>query len=369
MDGITRAKLQEEIGVREIVEDVDALRLLLGFDCVKVLTPKVETRLRSAALANIPLKLIGDINTTCHVELSFPNGYPYQPLDATVLVTSSSHEQEPGATVDCHLTTLLQNYCAEPVLPVTNNGINDVDDDGEDNDSDEGSDDEENDDNAGLTRRALYPRAATAVQYLRTLLPVPSPQGQGQGNGEGKQEPPCTAEIVGNTMADASSTLTAVPAAEEGIVAGADSFPSSSSGSVFNYTCMMCGTTLFDSTQLEPHLPTQKDISRRGKAQPCASVFLTDAPSFVDSDKLVENSGRLGCPKCQGKVGQWCWTGSQCSCGVWVTPAFQFTLSKLDMKPASGGVAGGVSGLMSVLQVDRWEGERIADGNTGTNNS
>ena len=56
MDGVSIAKMQEAMGVREIVEDVDLLRMMLGFDNVVVLTPKVEVRLRSAEKAQIPLK-------------------------------------------------------------------------------------------------------------------------------------------------------------------------------------------------------------------------------------------------------------------------------------------------------------------------
>ena len=63
MDGISIAKKQELIGVREVVEDIDSLRMMLGFDYVKMLTPKVEVRLRSAAKAHIPLKLSCMIST------------------------------------------------------------------------------------------------------------------------------------------------------------------------------------------------------------------------------------------------------------------------------------------------------------------
>ena len=47
MDGRARADLQEENGVRDMVEILNAIRMHLGFDAVKVLTPKAEIRLRS----------------------------------------------------------------------------------------------------------------------------------------------------------------------------------------------------------------------------------------------------------------------------------------------------------------------------------
>jgi dual specificity phosphatase 12 len=45
---------------------------------------------------------------------------------------------------------------------------------------------------------------------------------------------------------------------------------------------------------------------------------------------LSDTEGKLACPKCSCKVGQWNWSGAQCSCGSWVTPAIQVPLSRVD---------------------------------------
>eukprot|EP00892_Ulva_mutabilis_P004666 jgi/Ulvmu1/2571/UM014_0022.1 len=47
-------------------------------------------------------------------------------------------------------------------------------------------------------------------------------------------------------------------------------------------------------------------------------------------------AGKLYCPSCQAKLGQWCWHGMQAPNGVWVTPAFALGRSKLDeLTPAT----------------------------------
>ena len=36
------------------------------------------------------------------------------------------------------------------------------------------------------------------------------------------------------------------------------------------------------------------------------------------------------CPKCKNELGNYHWSGNQCSCGEWITPAFQIANSKID---------------------------------------
>lgn len=50
------------------------------------------------------------------------------------------------------------------------------------------------------------------------------------------------------------------------------------------------------------------------------------------NDQLNTTGGKINCIKCNSKIGQWSWTGLQCSCGAWVVPAFQITKTKVDLK-------------------------------------
>merc|ERR1712070_1273578 len=43
--------------------------------------------------------------------------------------------------------------------------------------------------------------------------------------------------------------------------------------------------------------------------------------------------GKLCCPQCNSRFGNFNWAGQQCSCGCWVTPAFQINLSRIDCMP------------------------------------
>lgn len=62
----------------------------------------------------------------------------------------------------------------------------------------------------------------------------------------------------------------------------------------------------------------------------CTSVFLHSLPDWAANSE--GNSGRFACPKCEAKIGNYVWSGASCSCGVWVTPSFQFQLARVDRK-------------------------------------
>lgn len=114
------------------------------------------------------------------------------------------------------------------------------------------------------------------------------------------------------------------------------------------YTCKRCGTELFDRDAVthEGVVGSKSDgvgvseakeswgkISNQGGGSvggQCTSVFLTEQPAWAEA--LDGNSGRLDCPKCNARVGSFSWSGAPCSCGKWVTPAFQFQLARIDPK-------------------------------------
>lgn len=89
------------------------------------------------------------------------------------------------------------------------------------------------------------------------------------------------------------------------------------------YACRTCRTCLLDNSQLNDH--------SRNETNKCTSYFLEDPPHFL-TIKSDEETGKLNCPKCGSRIGNWSWIGNTCSCGKWITPAFQFTKSKLDIK-------------------------------------
>jgi len=60
----------------------------------------------------------------------------------------------------------------------------------------------------------------------------------------------------------------------------------------------------------------------------CTSYYL-EPMEWMSSLNQIE--GKLNCPKCSCRLGSWNWSGLQCSCGEWVTPAFGLTKSKVDL--------------------------------------
>lgn len=94
MNGAERVVLQEQSGVRPIVQDIDELSIHLGFDNVRIVTPKVEVRLRSGAWGQIPMQIECWIPLTeLRVSISFTKGYPKEHLVVYVL---SRMDKSPG---------------------------------------------------------------------------------------------------------------------------------------------------------------------------------------------------------------------------------------------------------------------------------
>ena len=78
--------------------------------------------------------------------------------------------------------------------------------------------------------------------------------------------------------------------------------------------------------------PRKREQSKLGTPLGCTSHFLM-SDAAVESRLVLENDAHEGdiiCPKCSARIGSFNWSGSQCSCGAWVTPAVQITKSKVD---------------------------------------
>ena len=67
-------------------------------------------------------------------------------------------------------------------------------------------------------------------------------------------------------------------------------------------------------------------------AASCTLLFLSEPLAWMSS--LDDVKGSLKCPgsRCDVQLGSWSWSGSQCSCGTWVTPSINLVASKLDRK-------------------------------------
>ncbi|KAG2187440.1 hypothetical protein INT44_005128 [Umbelopsis vinacea] len=61
----------------------------------------------------------------------------------------------------------------------------------------------------------------------------------------------------------------------------------------------------------------------------CSSYFI-EPMEWINGLDQWNIEGRLDCPRCHTKLGSYCWSGAQCSCGRWVTPAFTLHRKQVD---------------------------------------
>ena len=101
------------------------------------------------------------------------------------------------------------------------------------------------------------------------------------------------------------------------------------------YRCQKCRVRLFSSDVLEAHEPGggEQAFSRRQRSGGNGGGGGAEGALFLQSDaaealSMVE--GKLACPKCATRLGSFNWSGAQCSCGAWVTPAVQVVRSRVD---------------------------------------
>ncbi|AIN96040.1 hypothetical protein LPMP_091250 [Leishmania panamensis] len=130
----------------------------------------------------------------------------------------------------------------------------------------------------------------------------------------------------------------------------------------YYYACRHCRVHLFDAAEVLPHDPREGarktfKFRRGGPSQGdgelsgepsgafstaglCTSLFLDpDQTPWVTEDMreaskrgAVVKPDTIYCrnPLCRAKLGTQSWTGSQCSCGAWITPAFRIHARVVD---------------------------------------
>ena len=104
--------------------------------------------------------------------------------------------------------------------------------------------------------------------------------------------------------------------------------------------CRKCRSVLAVSSQIMRHDPpgTIGKVSRKKwqhtSSMQCSSVYV-EPLKWMDEVEKGGNEGKLSCYKCKTRVGHFSWSGIQCSCSRWITPAFQIHKSKVDFVKAA----------------------------------
>ncbi|XP_068950740.1 dual specificity protein phosphatase 12 isoform X2 [Petaurus breviceps papuanus] len=106
------------------------------------------------------------------------------------------------------------------------------------------------------------------------------------------------------------------------------------------YKCRKCRRSLFRSSSILDHSEGSGPaafahkkmtplIINIGNEATCTSYFI-EPVQWMESALLGVMDGQLLCPKCNAKLGSFNWYGEQCSCGRWMTPAFQIHKNRVD---------------------------------------
>jgi dual specificity phosphatase 12 len=131
------------------------------------------------------------------------------------------------------------------------------------------------------------------------------------------------------------------------------------------YACKSCRTPLFGEDDLEdpPHGQSLHNFRKKmhkvgyhgnSSSGSCQNHFVGRPLPWMNGCPGVE--GKMHCPKCRTKVGHYSWTGAQCSCGTWITPAIMIPSSKVDeMRPTTSQMDVTAAAATGSLVVDRFD--------------
>ncbi|KAL8162974.1 hypothetical protein V2J09_014463 [Rumex salicifolius] len=110
------------------------------------------------------------------------------------------------------------------------------------------------------------------------------------------------------------------------------------------YRCKKCRRLVAVKENVVEHVPGEGETSfgwhrKRGggslfnKADDefgCSSVFI-EPLRWMKTVEEGATEGNLCCAQCDARLGCFSWSGFQCSCGSWITPAFQLHKGRLDI--------------------------------------
>ncbi|KAK9979556.1 hypothetical protein ABG768_012980 [Culter alburnus] len=106
------------------------------------------------------------------------------------------------------------------------------------------------------------------------------------------------------------------------------------------YRCRKCRRTLFRHSSILSHCvgggasafshKKTRIVSPAAEDQKQCTSYFIEPVQWMEQALLGVMDGQLLCPKCSSKLGSFNWYGEQCSCGRWVTPAFQMHKNRVD---------------------------------------
>ncbi|KAB1222184.1 Dual specificity protein phosphatase 12 [Morella rubra] len=108
------------------------------------------------------------------------------------------------------------------------------------------------------------------------------------------------------------------------------------------YRCKKCRRVVALQDNVVDHIPGEGETSfgwyKRKSGNPyiksdefeCSSIFV-EPLQWMTAVEEGALEGKLSCVHCEARLGYFNWSGIQCSCGSWITPAFQLHKSRVDI--------------------------------------
>ncbi|XP_059646066.1 uncharacterized protein LOC132290332 [Cornus florida] len=108
------------------------------------------------------------------------------------------------------------------------------------------------------------------------------------------------------------------------------------------YRCKKCRRVVALQENVVDHIPGEGETSfewhKRRSGNPfnksdemeCSSLFV-EPLRWMTAVEEGALEGKLSCAHCEARLGYFNWSGIQCSCGSWITPAFQLQKNRVDI--------------------------------------
>ncbi|KDP29245.1 hypothetical protein JCGZ_16634 [Jatropha curcas] len=108
------------------------------------------------------------------------------------------------------------------------------------------------------------------------------------------------------------------------------------------YRCKKCRRVVALQENVVDHIPGEGETSfswnKRRSGNPfnksdepeCSSIFV-EPLRWMTAVEEGALEGKLSCIHCESRLGYFNWSGIQCSCGSWITPAFQIHKGRVDI--------------------------------------
>ncbi|EEF40202.1 Dual specificity protein phosphatase, putative [Ricinus communis] len=139
-----------------------------------------------------------------------------------------------------------------------------------------------------------------------------------------------------------SSKFGADPGMSTGVSSEVEASPNGENKRTPAYRCKKCRRVVALQENVVDHIPGEGETSfawnKRKSGNPfdksdepeCSSIFV-EPLKWMASAEEGALEGKLSCAHCEARLGYFNWSGIQCSCGSWITPAFQLHKSRVDI--------------------------------------